>query len=65
MRKSIWAKLTKAELIHVIEECLVNDALHEFKKTRKAQKEFQKLSVTKRETCFECRTIAIKLGIEE
>lgn len=62
--KSIWNKLTKKELVHVIEDCLVDDPIKVFSDTRKAQIELQKRSSSSSIPCFDCRRIARKLGIE-
>ncbi len=61
MRKnrSIWNKLSKKELVHVIENCLVDDPLYVFNETRKAQKEMEQGKKTI--ACFECRIIAKNL----
>ncbi len=59
---SIWNKLTKKELVHVIENCLVINPIQKFKETRKQQidteKTFNNIS------CWDCELIARKLGIE-
>lgn len=59
--RSIWNKLTKSELVHVIETCLVRDAIEEFKKTRSYQISKDKKGFT---CCWDCKLIAKKLGIE-
>jgi hypothetical protein len=60
--RSIWNKLTKKELVHVIENCLVNDPLQSLIETRAAQEEMGK--ETSAEPCWECKRIAKKLGLE-
>lgn len=59
--KSIWNKLTKKELVHVIEETLVNDPLTAFQETRKEQ---LRLEENGGHCCWECTFIAKKLGIK-
>lgn len=61
----IWTKLakkvlTKAEQKHLTEVGV--NSMEAFRKCREYQIKIKGKS--KRETCFECRTIAIKLGIE-
>ena len=58
----IWKdKLTKDEFQH-IRETTDNGLLREFKENRK--KHWEWMSKGDVETCFICRTIALKLGIE-
>lgn len=66
MRKhrSIWNKLSKKELVHVIEMGLVDDPLKIFKETRKEHLQMEAAS-PRTTACWECRFIARKLGIEE
>lgn len=62
--KSIFQKLTKEELIHLIEYVLVNNPIKEFKKTRK--KQIESVAVNPNMIpCFECQQIAKKLGLEK
>lgn len=62
--KSIFRKLTKEELIHLIEFGLVNDPIKKFKKTREKQIESVAANPN-RIPCFECQQIAKKLGLEK
>ena len=60
--KSIFNKLTKKELVHLVEKGSPERALSDFKVMRKrqiAQKEKEGL-----EACWECRFIARKLGVD-
>jgi hypothetical protein len=59
--KSIFNKLTKKELVHLIEKGSEQEALREFKILRAFQKKGDSSGV---EACFECKHIAQKLGIE-
>jgi len=60
--KSIWNKLTKKELVHIIENALVNDPLKAFQETRKAQLRLE--AANGEHCCWECTFIAKKLGIK-
>ena len=60
--KSIWNKLTKKELVHIIERGNPDAALEDFKKLRKSQ---IKIGIEHHnEACWDCRFIAKKLEIE-
>ena len=59
--KSIWNRLTKKELVHVIEDCLVKDPIKRFKETRNAQIEMEKRLGGC--ACRQCRLIAKKLKL--
>jgi hypothetical protein len=58
---SIWNKLSKKELVHVIEDTLVNDPLKAFKETRIAQLEMERKN--NNIACWECRIIAKNLEL--
>lgn len=60
--RSIWNKLTKKELVHVIENCLVDDPIQTMMKIRNAQLEME---LKGGEVCYwECNHIAKKLGMK-
>ena len=63
--KSIFNRLTKKELVHLVERGDEDAALSDFKKLRKDQIEMKENSSSKVETCWDCRFIAKKLGIED
>jgi len=59
--RSIWNKLTKKELVHVIENCLVDDPIQTMMETRNALLEMEQNGGV---CCWECRHIAKKLGMK-
>lgn len=59
--KSIWNKLSKKELVHILEMGLVDDPLGKFMETRNAQLTME--LQTNNVTCWECKFIAAKLGL--
>lgn len=63
--KSIFNRLTKKELVHLVEKGDGSEALSDFQKLRKEQIEMKEQSSSKVETCWDCRFIAKKLGIED
>lgn len=63
MKRKGWkAKLTKKELAH-IRETTDGGLLREFKRNREGHR--KERAEGKREPCFECRHIALKLKLEE
>ena len=62
--KSIFNRLTKKQLVHLIESGSEKQALQEFKNMRDKQRQSDKENPAGMESCFECRMIARKLGIE-
>ena len=60
--RSIWNKLLKKELVHVIENCLVDDPIQTMMKIRNAQLEMELEGGGV--CCWECRHIAKKLGMK-
>lgn len=61
--KSILNKLTKKELVHLIEKGQPDHALDDFKVMRTRQRASREKDGF--EPCWECRFIARKLGLEE
>lgn len=61
--KSIFNRLTKKELVHLVEVGSERDALFDFKKLRSSQKASAK-KYDGVESCWECSTIAKKLGVD-
>jgi hypothetical protein len=61
MAKKLWTDgLTESEINHLT-EVAGSKSLEDFKTTRREQKRLD----SKKEVCYECRHIAIKLGIEK
>lgn len=56
-------KLTKKERFHVKEWC--GGTLASFKRSREEQRENEQAHPLSFAACHECRTIALKLGIEK
>jgi electron transfer flavoprotein alpha subunit len=62
--KMNWTKrLTKAQMAHLLNDGGVG-SLESFKQIRKLQKEMQAKVAGSREVCWDCREIAVKLGLE-
>jgi len=55
-------KLTKKELVHVIEDC--GGTLEGFKRNREKQLEMVQKNPDGMEPCWDCKFIAKKLGLE-
>lgn len=63
MNRSIWNKLTKKELVHIIQYVPEQSFLEQFRQLRARQVKIQE-GKGDCEPCWDCRIIAKKLGIE-